>query len=99
MSAPTVKKKKPLPELALWKRQAKKANNLIMRQMKGNVNSMELNFKLKADRPETKTCYIFEAGERPDQITLYLKKDQVKGAGINPKNGITVNIKESKGDK
>ncbi len=60
---------------------------------------MELNFKLKADRPETKTCYIFEAGERPDQITLYLKKDQVKGAGINPKNGITVNIKESKGDK
>lgn len=59
---------------------------------------MTLNFKLKADRPETKTCYIFETGERPNQITLYLKKEQVKAAGIDPKNGITVNIEETKED-
>ena len=55
---------------------------------------LTLNFSLKPDRSETKTCYIFEAGQRPDQITLYLKKDQINGAGIDPRKGIIVTINE-----
>ncbi len=57
---------------------------------------LKINFKPKANRPETKTCYIFESGERPDLITLYLKKSQVKAAGIDPKKGITATIEETK---
>lgn len=53
---------------------------------------MKINFKLKA---ETKTCYRFESGIRPDQITLYLKKTQVDGAGIDPTKGITVTVEEA----
>jgi len=54
---------------------------------------LEIKFTLKA---ETKTCYRFETGERPEQMTLYLKKAQVDAAGIDPKNGITVTVQESK---
>ncbi len=49
-------------------------------------------FTLKA---ETKTCYRFETGEKPDQMTLYLKKAQVDSAGIDPKRGITVTVEEA----
>jgi len=52
---------------------------------------LKVDFSLKN---ETKTCYRFEAGERPEQITLYLKKTQVDNAGINPNAGITVTIKQ-----
>ena len=54
---------------------------------------MEINFNFKT---ETKTCYRFEAGERPDQVTLYLKKKQIDDAGINPEKGLTVTITERK---
>lgn len=54
---------------------------------------MTLNFKFKA---ETKTCIRFETGEKPDFITLYLKKSQIKEAGIDPAKGITVTIEETK---
>lgn len=54
---------------------------------------MKIEFTLKN---ETKTCYRFEAGERPDQLTLYLKKAMVEGAGIDPKKGITVTVEEKK---
>ena len=54
---------------------------------------MNINFNYKT---ETKTCYRFEAGERPDQITLYLKKKQIDDAGIDPKKGLTVAIAERK---
>ncbi|HNW87750.1 MAG TPA: hypothetical protein PKJ47_12525 [Candidatus Limiplasma sp.] len=54
---------------------------------------LEIKFTLKT---ETKTCYRFETGERPEQMTLYLKKTQVDAAGIDPKNGITVTVQESK---
>ena len=52
---------------------------------------MKINFDFKT---ETKTCYRFEAGQRPDQITLYLKKKQVEEAGIDPQKGITVTIEQ-----
>jgi hypothetical protein len=54
---------------------------------------LKLQFTFKA---ETKTCYRFETGERPDQMTLYLKKAQADEAGIDPKKGITVSIEETK---
>jgi hypothetical protein len=54
---------------------------------------LKLDFAFKA---ETKTCYRFETGERPDQMTLYLKKAPVDAAGIDPKKGITVAIEERK---
>lgn len=54
---------------------------------------LTIKFTLKA---ETKTCYRFETGERPDQMTLYLKKAQVDAAGIDPKKGVTVTVEEAK---
>lgn len=54
---------------------------------------MKIKFTLKA---ETKTCYRFEAGQKPEQITLYLKKTQVNEAGIDPWKGITVTVEETK---
>ena len=54
---------------------------------------MDINFTLKT---ETKTCYRFETGEKPEQMTLYLKKAQVDAAGIDPRKGITVTIEEAK---
>lgn len=54
---------------------------------------LQLTFSLKS---ETKTCYRFETGERPEQMTLYLKKAQVDAAGIDPQKGVTVTIEETK---
>ena len=51
---------------------------------------MKIVFEYKT---ETKTCYRFETGERPDQMTLYLKKSKVDAAGIDPKNGVIVTIR------
>lgn len=53
---------------------------------------MEISFKLKN---ETKTCYRFESGTRPDQVTLYLKKAQVDAAGIDPQKGITITVEQT----
>lgn len=53
---------------------------------------MEITFTFKN---ETKTCYRFETGERPDLMTFYLKKSQVDAAGIDPHKGITVTIQEA----
>jgi len=55
------------------------------------MKTLELNFTYAKD---TKTCYVFEAGQKPDFVTLYLKKSQIDGASIDPKKGLTVNIKE-----
>lgn len=56
---------------------------------------MKLDFTLKC---ETKTCFRFEhrnEGEgRTDFITIYLKKQDVKNAGIDPNKGITVIIEQ-----
>ncbi len=52
---------------------------------------IKINFAFKA---ETKTCHRFETGERPDQMTIYLKKKIVEEAGINPKKGITITVEE-----
>lgn len=57
---------------------------------------MELDFNFKA---ETKTCYRFETGERPDMMTLYLKKKIVDKAGIDPKAGIVVSIRHADSQK
>ncbi len=54
---------------------------------------MDIRFTLKT---ETKTCYRFETGEKPEQMTLYLKKALVDAAGIDPAKGITVTITETK---
>lgn len=45
---------------------------------------------------ETKSCYVFSAGEprTEDHITLYLKKQQVDAASIDPQKGITVTVEE-----
>lgn len=52
---------------------------------------MNLDFAYKT---ETKTCYRFETGEKPDHMTLYLKKKPVDEAGIDPKSGIIVTIRQ-----
>jgi hypothetical protein len=54
---------------------------------------LTIKFAYKA---ETKTCYRFETGERPEQMTVYLKKARVDAAGIDPRKGITVTIEETK---
>lgn len=41
---------------------------------------------------QTKTCYKFETGDRPDQMTLYLKKSVVDAAGIAADKGVTVTV-------
>lgn len=48
---------------------------------------------------ETKTCYRFKHGSREDGTltTLYLKKVDVDGAGIDPKKGITITVEEGEG--
>lgn len=45
---------------------------------------------------ETKTCTVFQSGTREgnDLLTLYLKKENVKAAGIDPAKGITVMVEE-----
>lgn len=54
---------------------------------------MTLEFTLKA---ETKTCFRFEHDARGENFTtLYLKKKQVKDAGIDPSKGIVVTIREA----
>lgn len=52
---------------------------------------MKLHFIL---RNETKTCYRFETGEGPDQITLYLKKHMLDEAGIDARKGVTITVEE-----
>lgn len=52
---------------------------------------MKISFNYKT---ETKTCYRFETGERPEQMTIYLKKKIVNDAGIDPRNGITITVEE-----
>lgn len=42
----------------------------------------------------TRTCYRFEHKDGNDVTTLYLKKKQVETAGIDPKKGVTVTIKQ-----
>ena len=65
-----------------------------MREIRRKVN-MELHYKLSK---ETKTCYVFSTGEprTSEHQTLYLKKEQVKAAGIDAQKGIIVNIEEEK---
>ena len=45
---------------------------------------------------ETKTCTVFQSGSHAgnDLLTLYLKKEDVKTAGIDPTKGITVTVEE-----
>lgn len=53
---------------------------------------MKMNMSLKN---ETKTCYRFERqDDSGNLITLYLKKADVEGAGIDPKKGIAVTVEE-----
>lgn len=54
---------------------------------------LQIPFKLLK---ETKTCYRFEHKDKDNFTTLYLKKDQIDKAGINPQNGIVVTIEEDK---
>lgn len=43
---------------------------------------------------ETKTCYRFEHRIGSDLDTLYIKKEQLDTAGIDPKAGITATIEQ-----
>lgn len=53
---------------------------------------LKLNMRFKN---ETKTCYRFERrDEAGNLVTLYLKKADVKDAGIDPEKGITVTVEE-----
>ena len=56
------------------------------------MEGLTLKFAFKA---ETKTCYRFETGDGPEKVTIYLKQAQVKKAGIDPKKGITVSVKQA----
>lgn len=56
---------------------------------------MKLNFDYAK---ETKTCHVFQTGQKPDFVTLYLKKSQIADAGIDPKKGITVTIAQREED-
>ena len=53
---------------------------------------VSVNFRLKN---ETSTCYRFVSGERPDFNTLYIKKSQIDGAGIDPLQGVTITIRQT----
>ena len=47
-------------------------------------------------RNETKTCYRFERRDDTGNLTtLYLKKNEVQEAGIDPKNGIILTVEEA----
>ena len=46
----------------------------------------------------TKTCEVFQHGDKPDMITLYLKKSQLAEEGIHPAKGLTVTIEEANHD-
>lgn len=48
-----------------------------------------LNFQPLKD---TKTCHRFECREGEDFTSLYLKKQQIKDAGLDPTKPITVTI-------
>lgn len=43
----------------------------------------------------TKTCEVFQHGQKPDIITLYLKKVKLAAEGINPATDLIVTIKEA----
>lgn len=51
--------------------------------------SKTINFDLKN---ETKTCYRFEHHIGDSFDTLYLKKEHLDTAGIDPKKGIAITI-------
>lgn len=53
--------------------------------------------KIRLDyRNDTKTCYRFERRDGAGNlITLYLKKSDIKEAGIDPQKGIDVTIEEA----
>lgn len=52
---------------------------------------LTLKFRYKG---ETKTCYRFENGTPPNFVTLYLKKNQIDEAGIDPKKGVVATIEQ-----
>ena len=54
---------------------------------------LTLDFYLKN---ETKTCFRFEHKDGDNLQTLYLKKTDIKNAGIDPAKGITVTVEETK---
>lgn len=55
---------------------------------------MKLTYKLTKT---TKTCYVFQTGsmETGELMTLYLKRDAVDAAGINPASGVSVTVEET----
>lgn len=57
------------------------------------TKTVKLTFRHLGD---TKTCHKFEHGEKPDQMTLYLKKTVLGAAGIDPAKGVTVTVEEGK---
>ena len=50
-------------------------------------------------RNETKTCYRFERRDESGNLaTLYLKKNEVQDAGIDPAKGILHGARTEQGD-
>lgn len=48
---------------------------------------------------ETKTCVRLECREDNGSFTtMYLKKDELKAAGIDPAKGVTIHIEQTKED-
>jgi hypothetical protein len=45
---------------------------------------------------ETKTCYKYETGDKPDQMTFYLKKAVAEAADVIPTRAIAVTVEEAK---
>lgn len=88
-----IKKKKSRPRCANTRDGKQKklyqANYQVKTEECQVAKTIDLNFKYVKD---TKTCYVFENGVKPEFTTLYLKKSQIDNAGIDPKSGITVTI-------
>lgn len=56
------------------------------------MKKLILNFALLKD---TKSCYRFEHKNADGTfMTLYVKKDDISAAGIDPQKGVTVTIEE-----
>lgn len=54
---------------------------------------MELHF---THSKTTKSCEVYQYGQQPDNITLYLKKDMLAADGIKPTSDLIVTVKEAK---
>ena len=56
----------------------------------------KIEYKLDLQR-ETKRCLVFSRGDREsgDLMTVYVHKEDVEAAGIDPRKGVVMTIEEA----